>query len=87
MSRTKHPNAEQGRVFVLATVSVTVSLGAKPAQAEGKCSIVHRLDTFALLHTCFPWFSDLSDSFDHSPNAFALAQGVRVAFDMVAERG
>ena len=37
----------------LATVSVTVSMGAKPAQAEGKCSSVHRLDTVALLHTCF----------------------------------
>ena len=33
-----------------------LSLGAKPAQAEGECSIVHRLDTVALLHTCFPCF-------------------------------
>ena len=30
-------------------------LGRK-AQAEGECSIVHRLDTVALLHTCFPCF-------------------------------
>ena len=69
--------------FVLAAVSGTVSLGGKPAQAEGQCLIVRRLDTVALLHL------DLSDSCDHSPNAFALAQGVpenRAAFDMVAER-
>ena len=39
---------------VVATVSVTVSLGAKPAQADGECLIVHRLDTIALLHICFP---------------------------------
>ena len=44
----------QVQSFVLATVSVTVSLGAKPAQAEGECLIVYRLDTVALLHTCFP---------------------------------
>ena len=44
----------QVQSFVLATVSVTVSLGAKPAQAEGECSIVHRLDTSALLHTFLP---------------------------------
>ena len=37
--------------FVLATVSVTVSLGAKPAQAEGKNA--RRLDTVTLLHICF----------------------------------
>ena len=48
--RAENSSAE----FVLATVSVTVSLGAKPAQAEGECLIVHRLDTVALLHTCFP---------------------------------
>ena len=36
--------------FVLATVS----LGAKPAQAEGECLIARRLNTVALLHTCFP---------------------------------
>ena len=42
--------------FVPATVCVTVSLGAKPAKAEGERSIVHRLDTVALLHTCFPCF-------------------------------
>ena len=80
---TKNPNAGLRQSFVLATVSVTVSLGAKPAQAEGECSIVHRLDTVALLHACFPC-SDMSDSLDHSPNAFAFAQGVpenRVAFD------
>ena len=29
-------NEVQGRIFVLATVSVAVSLGAKPAQAEGE---------------------------------------------------
>ena len=40
--------------FVPATVSVTVSLGAKPSKAEGECPCVHRLDTVALLHTCFP---------------------------------
>ena len=44
----------QVQSFVLATVSVTVSLGAKPARAEGKCLIVHGLDTVALLHTCIP---------------------------------
>ena len=49
--KAKDLNAE---FFVLATPSVTVSLGAKPAQAEGECLIVHRLDTVALLHTCFP---------------------------------
>ena len=45
-------------------------------------------------HRCTPAHllslsSDLSDLRDHSPKAFALAQGVpenRVAFDMVAER-
>ena len=73
--------------FVPAMVSVTVSLGAKPAQAEGERLIVHRLDNVALLHTCFLFTSDLSDSLDHSPNAFALDQGLpenRVAFDMFA---
>ena len=39
---------------VPATVSVTVSLGARPAQAEGECLIVQRLDTVALWCTCFP---------------------------------
>ena len=39
--------------FALATVSVTVSLGAKPAQAEAECLVARRLDTVALLHTCF----------------------------------
>ena len=60
--------------FVLATVSVAVSSGAMPAQAEGECSIVHRLDTVALLHTCFPCFQTCR-TLDHCPNAFALAQG------------
>ena len=40
----------QVQSFVVATVSV--SLGAKPAQDEGECLIVHRLDTVALLHSC-----------------------------------
>ena len=40
--------------FVSVTVFVAVSLGAKLAQTEGKCSIARRLDTVALLHTCFP---------------------------------
>ena len=56
-------------------------MGAKPAQAEGECLIVHRLDTLAHLLSLY---SDLSDSLDHSPNAFVLAQGLpenRVAFD------
>ena len=35
--------------------------------------IVHRLDTVALLHSCF-LFSALSRALDHIPNAFALAQ-------------
>ena len=54
--RSKNPGCGVRQSFVLATVSVTVSLGAKPAQAEGKCSIVQKLDTVAFLHTCFPCF-------------------------------
>ena len=42
------------RVFVSVTVSVVVSLGAKPAQAEGMCWIAHRLGVVTLLHICFP---------------------------------
>ena len=34
---------------------------------------MHRLDTVALLHSCF-LFSALSRALDHIPNAFALAQ-------------
>ena len=34
---------------------------------------MHRLDTVALLHSCF-FFSALSRALDHIPNAFALAQ-------------
>ena len=34
---------------------------------------MHRLDTIALLHSCF-LFSSLSRALDHIPNAFALAQ-------------
>ena len=59
-------------------------LGAKPAQAEGECCIVHRLDTVALLHTC-----SLLYALDHHSNALASAQVVpqnRVALDCVAER-
>ena len=44
----------QVQSFALATVSVTVSLGAKPAQAEGEWFNCTQLDTVALLHTCFP---------------------------------
>ena len=47
------PKCGLKQYFVTATVSVPVSLGAKPAQAEGVCCIVHRLDTVALLHICF----------------------------------
>ena len=64
------------------------------------CCVVVLLCCFLLFnctqtrHSCtsahlLPVSSDLSDSLDRSPNAFALAQGVpenRVAFDMVAER-
>ena len=51
------------------------SNGECPSQLGRKASpIVHRLDT--VLAHLLPLFSDLSDSLDHSPNAFALAQGV-----------
>ena len=46
---------------------------------------MHRLDTVALLHSCF-LFSALSRALDHIPNAFALAQAChknRLAFDTV----
>ena len=42
--------------FVLATVSVAVSLDGKLAQAEEECCIPHGLDTDAFLHICFPCF-------------------------------
>ena len=77
----EEPECDPRQDFAAAAVSVTVSLGAKPAQAEGDCLIVHRLVTVAHLLSLS---SDLSDSLDHSPNAFALAQGLpenRVAFD------
>ena len=47
---------------------------------------MHRLDTVALLHSCF-LFSALSRALDHIPNAFALAQVVpqnRLAFDTLS---
>ena len=41
------------RVFVSVPVIVVVSLGAKLAQTEGECQIVHGLGTVTLLHICF----------------------------------
>ena len=54
------------------------------------CVCVESYTDLTPLHSCTfaSVSSDLSDSFDHSPNAVALAQGMpenRVAFDMVAE--
>ena len=49
--KDEEPECVARQSFVLATVSVTVSLGAKPAQAEGEC--FNCTQTVALLHTCF----------------------------------
>ena len=41
-------------VFVSVTVSVVVSLGTKPAQAEGECWVAHGLGTATLQRISFP---------------------------------
>ena len=49
----KECNVSRDRVFVSVPVIVVVSLGAKLAQTEGECQIVHGLGTVTLLHICF----------------------------------
>ena len=85
----EEPECGVRQSFVLATVSVAVSLGAKPAQAEGECSIVHRLDTVALLHTCIPCLQTCQTHLTMIPTRLSwlkVCHKNRVAFDMVAER-
>ena len=58
----------QGIVWVFVNVLVFVSLSVyvfNCTQTRHRCTSAHLL----------PLSSDLSDSYDHSPNAFALAQG------------
>ena len=50
----KECNVSYDRVFASVTVIAVVGLGAKLAQAAGKCQIAHRLDTVKLLHIPFP---------------------------------
>ena len=67
----------------VATVRTRISLGAKLAQAEGECQVMHRLVTVAPLYTCLLAFRLVPS------NALALAQDCpknRVALNMVAER-
>ena len=70
-------------------MSVVISLGAKPAQAEEGGIELHM--DLALLHSCtsVSLVTGLSCALDHSSNDFALAQVVpqnRVAFDKREER-
>ena len=69
-------------ISVCPSVSLSLSLSVclfNCTQTRHRCISAHLLSLS----------SDLSDSCDHSPNAFALAQDVpenRVALDVVAER-
>ena len=49
----KECNVSCDRVFASITVIAVVGLGAKLAQAAGRCQIAHRLDTAKLLHVPF----------------------------------
>ena len=55
-------------VASVATVRTRISLGAKLAQAEGECQVMHRLVTVAPLYTCLLAFRLVPS------NALALAQ-------------
>ena len=52
----------------VATVRTRISLGAKLAQSEGECQVMHRLVTVAPLYTCLLAFRLVPS------NALALAQ-------------
>ena len=65
----------------VATVRTRISLGAKLAQAEGECQVMHRLVTVAPLYTCLLAFRLVPS------NALALAQDCpksRVAFNTLS---